>query len=102
MIEAIDFLYWIGLLMAVAAFIYLVVGVPTLGYFAIRLAYHRRPDIPLSWHDLWGLNRVNLIFFPRLLDDEGNTFRQQAIRSAKRVATGAVLGIAAFYLMREL
>jgi len=99
---AIDYFYWIGLLMAVAAFIYLVVGVPTLGYYAIRLAYRRRLDIPLSWHDLWGLNRVNLIFFPEFLDDEGKAYRQRAIRSAKRVAIGAVLGMAAFYSMGEL
>ena len=102
MLEAIEFLYWAGLFMAVAAFIYLVVGLPTLGYCAIRLAYRRLPDIPYSWHDFWGLNRVNLIFFPQFLDDEGRTYRQHAIRSAKRVAIGAVLAIAAFFLMGEL
>ena len=102
MIETIDIFYWIGLLMAVAAFIYLVVGVPTLGYYAIRLAYRRREDIPLSWHDLWGLNRMNLIFCPEFLDDEGQAYRQHAIRSAKRVAIGSLLGMAAFYLTGKL
>jgi hypothetical protein len=93
-----DILQIAGLIFAVAAFICLLFGVPILGYYLVRLAFRRNPNIPLSWHDLWGLNRVNLLFFPAFLDEEGKRYRKTALQAAKRMMVGVLLAIAAFYL----
>lgn len=96
-----DLLQLVGLIFAVAAFISLLFGVPTLAYYLVRLAYRRNPEIPLSWHDLWGLNRVNLLFFPALLDEEGKRYQKIALQAGKRVVIGVLLALAAFYLTRD-
>lgn len=92
----------IGSALAIVAGVLLFVFVPICGWFTIKLSQHRRPDLPFTWHDFWGLNRANLLFFPNFLDDEGKQFQNKAKHAAKRILVGAVLGIASFYLTGNL
>jgi len=92
----------VGSAFAIAAGILMFVYVPICGYFTIKLSQRRRSDIPFTWHDFWGLNRANLLFFPSFLDDEGKRFQIKAIHAAKRLLVGVVLGIASLYLTGTL
>jgi len=87
-----------ALIFLIVSITYLVIGLPKLGYYTIMLAQRRRLDIGPSWHDMWGLNLANLIFFPSLLDDDGKKYQRLAVGSAARTTVGIVTGIAAFYL----
>ena len=53
----------------------------------IKMSQHRR-DTRRSWHDLWGMNRNNLIFFPSLLDKEGRYHRYLVLRGLKIILIG--------------
>ena len=85
------------LLFAAIAWILLIVGVPASMYFMIRMAYHKRAELGRTWHDLYGLNRINLIFFPTMLDEEGSRYRDSAIGWLRYVAIGVACGLIAFY-----
>ncbi|MEO0851948.1 MAG: hypothetical protein AAFY15_00380 [Cyanobacteria bacterium J06648_11] len=91
----------LGSLFALAAWVILVVNIPMCAYYTIRLANHRRTDLPRSWHDFWCLNRANLLFFPHLLTDTGKAFQKKGMRAALWILGGAVLAMLAFSLLEN-
>jgi hypothetical protein len=69
-------------LLPTVAFVCIAIGVPLLAVNAIRMTRHKATGNQ-SWHDMWGLNKFNLLFFPSLLTVEGRRLRSLAIRGAK-------------------
>jgi len=96
-------------LRAVLALICLVTAIPLLAsgsaccaYFTIRLANHRRPELPATWHTFWGLNHANLLFFPSQLDEVGLKYHAQAKKWGLRMLLGVVVGLLAFLFAGKL
>jgi hypothetical protein len=71
------------------AFVCIAIGVPLLAVNAIRMTRHKATGNQ-SWHDMWGLNKFNLLFFPSLLTDEGRRVRSLAIRGAKIILIAVI------------
>lgn len=89
----------VGSILAIAAFAILVVSIPTCVYFTLRLSGHRRTDLRSSWHDFWGLNRANLLFFPSLLTETGKRFQRRGMQAAAWIAVGTTLAVMSFVLL---
>ena len=88
----------IGVVLAVVGFVCMAFGIPMLIYFTIQTGRHKR-DVPTSWHDSWGLNRNNLIFFPSLLDEEGQQYRKRALWAGKLTLLGTLSGVIAMFVL---
>lgn len=91
-----------GLICLLVAVPLLMVGSACCGYFTVLLAGHRRPELPNSWHNAWGLNNANLLFFPSQLDETGLKYHAKAKKWGFRMLLGAAFGIAAFLLYGKL
>ena len=96
-------------LRAVLSMICLVIAIPLLAsgaaccaYFTIRLANHRRSELPPSWHTIWGLNHANLLFFPSQLDEVGLKYHAKAKKWGLRMLLGAAVGMLAFLFAGKL
>ena len=98
MIESI--LDLIGIVLAVVGYVLLAVGAPMFIYFAVRMAYCKQ-DLPRRWHDLWGLNRINLLFFPSQLSEKGKYYRGRALWAVKLILVAAICGISAMFILGE-
>lgn len=72
----------VKVLLPTIAFVCIAIGVPMLAVNAIRMTRHKSPQ-KRSWHDTWGFNKLNLVFFPKLLTEEGRRLRLLAILGAK-------------------
>lgn len=87
----------IGVLLVSIASLCCLVGAPLVIYYTLRMGRCKR-RVPPSWHDCWGLNVSNLIFFPRLLDERGRHFRERAVRGWLLLAIGAACAVGAAML----
>jgi len=87
-----------GVVLAVVSSVCIAFGTPMLIYFTIQTGRHRK-DVPSTWHDSWGLNRNNLIFFPSLLDEEGQRHRQRALWAGKIALLGVLSGVIAMFIL---
>jgi hypothetical protein len=99
----------VPLVRSLLALICLIVAVPLLAlgsagcaYFTLRLVHHRRPELPRSWHTLWGLNHANLLFFPSQLDEAGLKYHAKARKWGIRMLLGAAIGMLAFLFSGRL
>lgn len=84
----------IGIVLVAIGFICIAVGAPLLAVNILRMSQHKREQ-PSSWHDLWGANRNNLLFFPRLLDEEGQRYRDRALSAGRIVLLGLLCSLIA-------
>ena len=88
----------LGVILAVISFVLMLFGTPLLLYYGVRMGNHKKDDSE-SWHDFWGLNRNNLIFFPARLDETGREYRGKALYGAKLLFAGASVGVVAMILV---
>lgn len=86
-----------GMVLIVIASVCCLIGAPLAIYYTLRMGRCKKTT-PRSWHDLWGLNRNNLIFFPDLLSERGQDFRRRAIKGWIIGLIGAACAAAAAFL----
>jgi hypothetical protein len=91
----------LGVVLAVISFVLMLFGTPLLLYYVVRMGNYKR-DKSESWHDFFGLNRYNLIFFPARLDDRGREYRGKALYGAKLLLAGASAGVVAMILLGKI
>jgi hypothetical protein len=90
----------IGLFFLIGAVSLLLHGLPIFVYNTFRMALEKKENVPPSWHDFWGMNTVNLIFFPSMLNDEGRMYRRKAIALFPRIIVGLIASFLAAYFLR--
>jgi hypothetical protein len=88
----------LGVILATVSFVLVLFGTPCVIYYIVRMGNHKN-DGTESWHDLWGLNRNNLIFFPSRLNERGKAYRAKVLYWARLLVVGALAGVLAMVLL---
>jgi len=87
-----------GIVLAAIGFVLIAFGAPMFIYHSVRMAYCSQ-HLPRRWKDLWGMNRVNLLFFPSELDEAGKYYRSRALWAVRLIVVAAICGVSAMFML---
>ena len=90
-----------AVVLLVVAFVCILFGVPLYLINIVRMTRHAK-KAPHGWHDWWGLNRNNLLFFPAMLDEAGRRYRTLALQGLRIGLVGLIAGIIGMARLKSL